>query len=110
MKFGFLVLAALTSCASPPDKIPAKPASAAQFASLSCAQISEAYRIRSAELTTHNSVQSRNSTEDALGVFLVGLPTGSMTEGSQRNWTEDRISTLKGEIIALDETKRQKRC
>lgn len=110
MKYSFFVLAAIASCASPPEKIPAKPASSAQFASMSCAQIGEAHRIRSAELTTHSSVQSRNSTEDALGVFLVGLPTGSMTEGSQRNWTEDRISTLKGEIIALDEAKKQKRC
>lgn len=111
MKLPFVTaLLALASCASPPDKIAAKSIDETQFAAQTCPQLTETLRLKNAELDVHASMQRRTADEDAWGVFLVGLPTGSMSQGSGRKFTEDRLATVKGEIVAIQSVQKRKGC
>ena len=71
----------VSGCASHPDRI--KPAA---YSGKPC---TAADRVRLAQLTED---QKRTANKDALGVFLIGLPTGSM--GGKDNKAE--IAKLKG--------------
>ena len=74
------IAAALSACATPPGRI--KPIA-------SSAPCSAADRTRLADIS---KVQASTATNDALGVFLIGLPVGSMGGGDH----EAEIATLKG--------------
>ncbi|TGQ80666.1 hypothetical protein EN850_14255 [Mesorhizobium sp. M8A.F.Ca.ET.207.01.1.1] len=74
------ILAAPTGCATPPEKIAGIPNSRP------CTQ---ADRER---LAVTSNQQSKASTGDALGVFLIGVPVASMSGGDH----EAEIAILKG--------------
>lgn len=73
---------ALAACATPPSRIKAD-------ASAAGAPCSRADRVRLADLSRE---QGRAATNDAVGVFLIGLPLGSMTGPDH----EKEIARLKG--------------
>ncbi len=77
---GGVALGLLASCATPPEKIAAIPSNQACTA---------ADKERLAFL--YNK-QQQTAQSDAMGVFLVGLPLGSMGGGNN----EAEIATLKG--------------
>jgi starvation-inducible outer membrane lipoprotein len=76
-----LAALAIAGCATPPNRI--KPIANA-------APCTTADRARLAELW---KVQSATATNDAVGVFLVGLPVGSMVGAPDH---KDEIARLKG--------------
>lgn len=75
------VAVALAACATPPNRI--KPiANAAPCTTQDRARLAELWK-----------AQSATATNDAVGVFLVGLPVGSMVGAPDH---EDEIARLKG--------------
>jgi starvation-inducible outer membrane lipoprotein len=72
---------ALSACATPPNRI--KPIANA-------APCTTQDRARLAEIS---KIQSATATNDAVGVFLVGLPVGSMVGGADH---KQEIALLKG--------------
>lgn len=73
-------LAILTACATHPDRIAAVPSAGA---------CTVQDRARLTEISAEQAATSRN---DAVGVFLIGLPVGSMTGKDHK----DEIAILKG--------------
>ncbi|NGO50476.1 hypothetical protein [Allomesorhizobium camelthorni] len=74
-------LLAVSACATPPNRI--KPIANA-------APCTSQDRTRLAEIS---KVQAATATNDAVGVFLVGLPVGSMVGGADH---KQEIALLKG--------------
>lgn len=86
--FACALLASLTACATHPDNI--KAVSNAQ-------PCTPADRQRLAELS---KVQAATATNDAMGVFLIGLPVGSIAGEDHK----DEIARLKGSCGAPPKT------
>lgn len=75
-----IITASLASCATPPDRI--KPIA-------NSAPCTDSDRQRLREIS---EVQKATATNDAVGVFLIGLPLGKMTGKDHK----DEIALLKG--------------
>lgn len=96
----------LGGCAAAPEAIPPSYVSPIGYAALTCDQLSvEGYRLREA-LATASARQDQAHTNDVVGVFLVGLPVGSMV-GQDVAY---EVARLKGEREALFRAAVEKKC
>ena len=88
---------ALSACAPRPDAI--QPVSMGNaYANHDCrAAVSELNAERQS-LVTLSPAQSNAATGDAIGVFLIGVPTSSLTGGNKAG----DIAASKGKILALE--------
>lgn len=99
-------LAMLSACATKPENIQAASVSTLQYEPLTCAQlVAEEQRIDTALVIAYGQ-QNQARSNDAVGVFLVGLPVASMTGGS----VEPQIASLKGQKEAIRQTALKKGC
>ena len=98
-KFALTLPAALliTACAKSPEAI--EPVSMGNtYAGITCAQAQALSKQESQRLTTLSEAQRKAATNDAVGVFLIGVPVSSLN-GNDRAGT---IATTKGKLAALD--------
>ena len=74
--------ATLAACAQRPDAIAATPLGGA-FAGTDCASAASLYNAERQHLASLSSAQNAAANGDALGVFLLGIPTSSLTGGDK---------------------------
>ena len=109
MKNLFLIpLAAglVASCAKRPDAIAPTAFPTETYANLECQQLNSTLASEQASLATLSAAQNSAANADAVGVFLVGVPVASLTDGDK----EGMIAVAKGKIQALEATKIRKGC
>ncbi|WP_342070961.1 hypothetical protein [Yoonia algicola] len=92
-----LITLAVTACAKRPDAI-APVAMGDAFSSLSCNQARTMLNTERSTLATLSAAQTTAANNDAFGVFLIGVPMGSVTGGDN----EGNIAASKGKILALE--------
>ncbi|MDG2176910.1 MAG: hypothetical protein P8M72_12370 [Gammaproteobacteria bacterium] len=88
----------LTGCASRPDAIAPISVPASDYANLSCQQTAATLSEKRDSLAEAERQQSRAATGDAVGVFLILIPTSTLFGGDN----EGVVAQLKGEVIALE--------
>lgn len=76
------------------------------YAGLECDQLNESLITERNTLATLSSAQNSAANADAIGVFLVGVPVASLTDGDK----EGLIAVAKGKIQALETAKLRKGC
>lgn len=107
----FIIAAvALTSlvagCAKRPESIAPAYVSNLPYQNLSCSQIAEEMARVNAAYTLAAQQQNDAATGDAWGVFLIGMPTSTLS-GSN---VAAQVASLKGQQTALHETAIRKNC
>jgi len=97
--FMLFIIAAvcLAACASSPEHIAPAKVSEEPYLAWTCERLGEeSYRLRDA-LVAASAKQQRAAENDAVGVFLIGLPVASMSGGD----VSPEVSRLKGESAAV---------
>lgn len=99
-------LAMLAGCAAKPETIAPAYVSTIPYETWTCAQLaSEAQHIEGA-MTAAYAQQNQARTNDAVGVFFIGLPVSSMSGGN----IAPQIATLKGQQEAVRQTMQKNGC
>lgn len=96
----------LAACAKSPDSISASYVSEVGYQSWSCQQLGEEQLRLSAAYATAAAQQEKARTNDAVGVFLIGLPVSSMSGDN----IAPEIARLKGEQEAVRRAGITKNC
>lgn len=99
MKTTFATIAALalvTACAQSPDAI-APVSMGGVFDALPCAQARAMLASDTQTLAVLDAQQRSAMAGDAIGVFLIGIPTSSLTGGD----VAGQIGATKGKVLAL---------
>lgn len=91
-------LVALSACAQAPEAISPVSMPSGMYDHLSCASARAERANISARLTGLESAQRSAATGDAIGVFLIGVPTSSLTGGDKAG----ELATEKGKALAID--------
>lgn len=92
-----IVLFLMSGCAAAPASIAPMQISESKYSNYDCDQLSLEQDKLTTELTMYSMTQEQTKANDALGVFMLGLPLGSMSGGNKA----PEISMLKGEIKAI---------
>ena len=87
----------VSACAKRPDAI-APVAMGDAFSNLSCNQAQSMLNTERTNLATFSAAQNTAANNDALGVFLIGVPMGSVSGGDN----EGNIAASKGKVLALE--------
>lgn len=109
MKFQLLAVVALLSlagCAKAPSAIGPAYVSEVPYHSYTCKQLGEESQRLDAALSVASQQQENARTGDAWGVFLIGLPTSSMSGDN----IAPQIASLKGQQVAVQKTMISKSC
>lgn len=97
------------SCATPPARIQPAQVDAGKFAHLSCNELLSTLYVTNDAVAPLAAKQQKTSSNDELGMFLIGVPTGSMGD-KQVKQRESDIARLKGEMEAINKTRVAKKC
>ena len=97
LTLAFAALPLIAACAPRPDAI-APVSMGSAFASYECGAAAADLRTERQNLETLSQAQRNAATGDAIGVFLIGVPTSSLTGGNKAG----DIGAAKGKIIALE--------
>lgn len=89
---------ALAACAQGPGSIAPAAMPGGMYDALSCPQARQERQRRAAELAALESRQRGAVAADAVGVFLLFVPVGSLTGGD----VSGEIATKRGQLLALD--------
>jgi hypothetical protein len=109
MRKALIVLASLAlvgGCAKRPDAIAPVAIPNEAYMSYSCERLKNELQSERNTLTALSSAQNSAATADAVGVFLVGVPISSLSDGDK----EGLIAVSKGKIQAMDNVKSAKGC
>lgn len=101
-----LAIALLSGCAKRPDAIVPVAMPSETYAGFECDQLNKSLITERNTLATLSSAQNSAANADAIGVFLVGVPVASLTDGDK----EGLIAVAKGKIQALESAKISKGC
>lgn len=93
-------------CAKRPDAIAPTAMPTETYAGLECKEINDTLITERNKLATLSAAQNSAANADAVGVFLVGIPLASLTDGDK----EGLIAVAKGKIQALESAKLRKGC
>lgn len=88
----------LAACAQSPDKIAAVQLPADTYANVSCSRAATLKHTAEVNLESLSIRQKKAARSDAIGVALLGVPTGSLAGGDKSS----EIANLKGQINALN--------
>jgi hypothetical protein len=107
-KASFLLIGvlALAGCAKQPEAVAAAEIDAAPYARYSCSTLRQKEAEGQAAVESLSSQQKAAADNDALGVFLLGLPLASMSG----NDPEAKLSIAKGQLHAIKTAKAKKGC
>lgn len=101
-----LAAVALSGCAKAPETIAPSYVSEVPYQSYTCTQLGqEKARLEQAYAVTAKA-QNDARTGDAWGVFLLGMPTSSLSGGN----VAAEVASLKGQMVAVDRTIIAKNC
>lgn len=100
------VLSMLTGCAKNPESISPMAMPVNAYSGLSCEQLAAEIQRSSYALASVEAQQRQAVTGDAIGVFLIGVPTSSLTGGDK----EGLVAQHKGEVIAIQAAQRRQGC
>lgn len=101
-----LAAISLGACAKAPESIAPSYVSEIPYQSYTCTQLGqERARLEQAYATTAKA-QNDARTGDAWGVFLIGMPTSSLSGGN----VAAEVASLKGQMTAVDKTIITKNC
>jgi type IV pilus biogenesis protein CpaD/CtpE len=98
--------AALTSCAKRPDAIVQADIPMQAYTNLSCPQIASEHNKEKVKLDGLSKQQISAANGDAFGVFLVGVPIGSVAGGDK----EGEVAVSKGKVSAMESAALSKGC
>lgn len=94
------ILAVLTACATPPDRIAASAYPTDGYRNMECPALLAEQASKKSELLSLEAAQRATVNSDAVGVFLVGIPIGSLGGGD----VETQVSVAKGQLEAINQT------
>lgn len=97
LTLAIIALPLIAACAPRPDAI-APVSMGSAFSSYDCRAAAADLRTERQNLETLSQAQRNAATGDAIGVFLIGVPTSSLTGGNKAG----DIGAAKGKIIALE--------
>lgn len=97
LTLAIVALPLIAACAPRPDAI-APVSMGSAFSSYDCRAAAADLRTERQNLDTLSQAQRNAATGDAIGVFLIGVPTSSLTGGNKAG----DIGAAKGKIIALE--------
>lgn len=101
-----LAVFALSACAKAPESIAPSYVSEVPYQSYTCVQLGqEKARLEQAYAVTAKA-QNDARTGDAVGVFLIGMPTSTLSGGN----VAAEVASLKGQMVAVDKTIIAKGC
>lgn len=104
--FALGAIAMLTGCAKAPESIAPSYVSEIPYQGYSCTQLGqEKARLEQAYAVTAKA-QEDARTGDAWGVFLLGMPTSSLSGGN----VAAEVASLKGQMVAVDKSIITKNC
>jgi len=109
MKIRYVVLASLlaaTSCAKRPDAIVPVDIPMAAYTGSSCPVLAAELVKEQENLAAVSKAQNDAATGDAVGVFLIGVPTSSTFGGDK----EGQVAVAKGKVQAIQNAMRSKNC
>jgi hypothetical protein len=93
-------------CARRPDAIAPAAIPSEAYLAMACPQLKDELAAEQARLSALSVAQNNTATGDAVGVFLIGVPTSSAFGGDQ----EGNVAVSKGKIIAIENAISAKRC
>ncbi len=104
---GITVIAVFTSaCARRPDAIAPVAIPTDAYMAMTCQRLSSELSGEQAKLSALSTAQNSAATGDAVGVFLIGVPTSSVFGGDQ----EGNVAVSKGKVLAMENAIAAKRC
>lgn len=92
------VLPLIAACAQSPESIAPAAMPGGMYSHLSCADARTEYRALATQRAALESSQRAAVAGDAIGVFLIGVPTSSLAGGDKAG----DLATVKGQQIALE--------
>lgn len=95
----------LASCANRPESIHASYVSHEKYMDLDCAALEAKMGDTRADLAKYSEMQNAKANEDAMGVFLFGIPFSKLSGD-----VEGEIARLKGEVEAIGTAQIRKKC
>jgi hypothetical protein len=100
------MLIALTACAKRPDAIAPIAVNDTGYMAMDCQQLTNELNLERKKLASLTKQQNDAATGDAVGVFLIGVPTASVFGGDQ----EGNLAVSKGTVLAMENAERAKNC
>ncbi|WP_413711677.1 hypothetical protein [Rhizobium sp. Rhizsp82] len=104
--FALASLLAVSSCAKRPDAIVPADIPMAAYTGSSCSDLARELVKEQENLAALSKAQNQAATGDAVGVFLIGVPTSSTFGGDK----EGQVAVAKGKVQAIQNAMRSKRC
>lgn len=101
-----LALFAVTSCAKRPNAIVPVDVANSTYEGFSCLQLAQEQAKEQEKLAALSKKQNGAANVDALGVFLVGIPVGSLANAD----VEGQIAVSKGRLVSMGNVLISKRC
>lgn len=101
-----LSLCVVGGCAKRADSITPVTIPIAAYSNLDCAQLSQELISESNNAAFLSRKQNEAATGDAIGVFLIGVPTASIT-GHDR---EGKLAVSKGKVLSIESAIQAKGC
>lgn len=96
----------ISSCAKRPDAISPTTIPVSAYQAFSCKELDRELNRERAELNDLSAAQNQAANADAVGVFLIGIPAGSVSGGDK----EGKISVTKGKILSIESVQLSKKC
>ena len=108
MKFKLIAITALTlaACAKQPDAVEPTKFDHKPYMPMSCKALTAKQVEGRQAVESLSARQKKAADNDALGVFLLGLPLASMSGGDP----EAQLSIAKGQLNAIEMAKAEKGC
>ncbi len=101
-----IAAAALTACAKRPDAIVPVDIPMAAYTNQTCEQLGREMLKEQQALAAVSKAQTDAANGDAFGVFLIGVPVGSVAGGDK----EGQVAVAKGKVQAIDSAMKSKGC
>jgi hypothetical protein len=101
-----LMLMVLPACAKRPDAIAPIAVSESGYMAMDCQMLATELRLERQKLAALTKQQNDAATGDAVGVFLIGVPTASVFGGDK----EGNLAVSKGTVLAMENAERAKNC
>lgn len=101
-----LSILAVSACAKRPDAIAPVDIPMAAYSGMSCKDLATESVKENTNLAALSKSQNSAATADAIGVFLIGAPMGSVTGGDK----EGQVAVSKGKLQAIENASKAKGC
>ena len=101
-----LTLFVVSGCAKRASSISPATFPVSAYENMNCQQLANELEQERAKLDSVSKEQNRAATVDAVGVFLVLIPAGSLVGGDK----EGEVATLKGKVVSIEAAIKSNEC